>query len=166
MNRTNTASRWILVVLVASLVLAGGATAADRQGHDWNDSQIAWMDFEAGVAEASESVRPICLVIYTEWCPHCKNYAQVFHDPSVVEKSKAFVMIRVERDSNVEISKRYAPDGEYIPRTHFLSSDGELDTSVTALRERYRYFFSESDPTSLLGGMDRALTALGTSSSR
>jgi protein-disulfide reductase (glutathione) len=75
----------------------------------------------------------------------------------VVEQSKSFVMIRLNKDENKELSKQYAPDGEYIPRTYFLSADGKLDTSIHAPRDKYQYFYDESSPASILAGMESAL---------
>ena len=62
----------------------------------------------------------------------------MFHDAKVVEKSKQFVMIRLDRDKNGEVSKKYAPDGEYIPRTYFLTADGVLDPEIHAPRPQYK----------------------------
>jgi thioredoxin-like negative regulator of GroEL len=137
-----------------------GAPTSVRAGGDWNDSGIKWKSFDEGVAEAAKEKKPICLVLYTEWCPHCTNYSAVFHDAKVVEQSKNFVMIRVDKDKNPEISKKYAPDGEYIPRTYFLSPDGKLDPEIHAPRDQFKYFYDERVPGSVLGGMEEALKKL------
>lgn len=142
-------------LLVATSLLLSAASA--WAGGDWNDKGIQWMKYEDGLAAAKSQKKPICLILYTEWCPHCTNYSKLFHDPQVIEKSKKFVMIRVEGDKNKEVSSKYKPDGEYIPRTFFLSPSGELDATLSEKRDKYKYFYSESDPKSVLGGMDRAL---------
>jgi thiol-disulfide isomerase/thioredoxin len=150
-----------LFALGLAFAIAPGAAFA---GGDWNDSGIAWRSYEDGIAEAKKENKPVCLIFYTEWCPHCTNYSKVFHDPKVIEQSKKFVMIRLNKDQNKEISGKYAPDGQYIPRTFFLSSDGTLDDSIHAPRDQYKYFYSENDPKSVLGGMDEALKKFGTKS--
>jgi len=147
-------------VLLTALVLALAAAPAARAGGDWNDGKIGWKGYDEGVALAKKEKKPICLVFFTEWCPHCQNYSAVFHDDKVIETSKKFVMIRLDKDKNQEVSKKYAPDGEYIPRTYFLSSDGVLDPELAAKRDRYRYFYNESDPNDVLGAMDSALAKL------
>jgi hypothetical protein len=139
------------IAVCATVSLAGG---------DWNDSGIVWQPYEKGLAEAKEKKKPICLIFYTEWCPHCTNYSKVFHDPKVVEQAKNFVMIRLDKDQNKELSGQYAPDGQYIPRTYFLSSDGKLDPSLHAPREKYQYFYDERTPESILAGMESALKKL------
>ena len=144
--------------VIVAAVLAGALTA--RAGGDWNDQQIGWQAYDAGLAAAKKAKKPICLVFYTEWCPHCANYSVVFHDPRVVERAKRFVMVRLDKDKNAELSRRYAPDGEYIPRTYFLSSSGELDPGLHAPRDKFQYFYDEKNPESVLGGMSEALKKL------
>ena len=146
------------LALLAASMLVGVAQL--HAGGDWNDGQIAWRPHDEGLATAKDHKKPICLVVYTEWCPHCANYSKVFHDPKVVAQAKQFVMIRVDKDKNAEISKQYAPDGEYIPRTYFLSSAGTLDPEIHAPREQYKYFYSETEPGSVLAGMDAAVKKL------
>jgi protein-disulfide reductase (glutathione) len=150
-------SKALAALVLAVLALASPALA----GGDWNDAGIKWRPYEEGLAAAKKEKKPVCLVFFTEWCPHCTNYSKVFHDPKVVEKSKKFVMIRLDKDKQKEVSAKYAPDGEYIPRTYFLASDGTLDKDVHAPRDKFLYFYDEGNPESLLGGMDAALKKLG-----
>lgn len=142
----------VLACLFASAALAGG---------DWNDEGVAWMGYEEGLDAAAESGKPICLIFFTDWCPHCTNFARLFHDPVVVEKSREFVMVRLNKEAHPKLSSKYAPDGQYIPRTYFLTSSGELDRSLHAPREKYKFFYHESQPESILDGMARALAKLG-----
>lgn len=151
-------SKWWVVGCAVVLTVALAVPSTVRAGaENWNDANIQWMEYEAGLKAAKDSHRPICLIFYTSWCPHCANYSKVFNDPEVVKKAKSFVMIRLDKDKNAELSKKFSPDGEYIPRTYFLSGDGQLDASLSETREQYKYFYSESDPASILAGMDRAL---------
>jgi thiol:disulfide interchange protein len=144
------------VALGAALTLGAGRTAMGA-AENWNDAQIKWMPYTEGLAAAKKTHRPICLIFHTTWCPHCANYSTVFSDPRVADKAKSFVMIRLDKDQNRELSKQYSPDGEYIPRTYFLSPQGKLDESLTEGRAQFKYFYNEKDPASLLAGMDRAL---------
>ena len=150
------------VVIAALAVAALGVRAATARAgaEDWNDQGIKWYGYEDGLAAAKQAKKPICLIFYTTWCPHCANYSKVFSDPAVVSKAKSFVMIRLDKDKNAEVSKKYSPDGEYIPRTYFLSADGKLDDSLSEQRPQYKYFYNEKDPASILAGMDRALSKL------
>jgi thiol:disulfide interchange protein len=146
------------IAIIAAIVAVSRTSFAGVE--DWNDANIRWMSYEDGLAAAKKNHQPICLIFYTTWCPHCANYSKVFSNPDVVKKSKSFVMIRLDKDKNRELSAKFNPDGEYIPRTYFLSSDGQLDASLSEQRPQYKYFYGESDPTSILAGMDRALQKL------
>lgn len=151
----------VSIALLAGLLVAAGAGAARAGGEDWNDAQIKWVSYADGLKAAKESGKPICLIFYTTWCPHCANYSRVFYDPQVVEKAKSFVMIRVDKDKAKDLSSQYKPDGEYIPRTYFLSPDGKLDESITEARPQYKYFYSEREASGILGGMSQALKKYG-----
>ena len=146
-------------LLIAAMAVALSLATA-HAGGDWNDKAVGWQAYDAGLARAKQEKKPVMLVIYTEWCPHCTNYSKLFHDQAVIDKTRQFVMIRVDKDKQPEISKTHAPDGEYIPRTYFLSSDGVLDPSLAAGRDKYRYFYNESDPKDVLAAMDSALAKL------
>lgn len=135
--------------------LPAGATA------DWNTSQVAWVGYKDGLSQGKAAHTPILLVIYTDWCPHCHNYSRLFHDPEVVELSRRFVMIRVERDANRDISEVYDIDGEYIPRTFFLAPSGAVLTDLVSDNEDFRYFLDEHDPSELCSLMERALERSG-----
>lgn len=147
----------VLAAAVCGLVFVLSAGRPALAGGDWNDSGIAWRPYAEGIAEAKAGGKPVCLVFFTQWCPHCTNYSRVFHDPRIVERAKSFVMIRLDKDQNAELSARYAPDGEYIPRTYFLTSDGTLRPEITERRPSYKYFYREDDPAALLRGMEEAL---------
>jgi thiol-disulfide isomerase/thioredoxin len=139
------------------------APVAQKAPQDWNEDGIAWRTFEDGLRQAQAEHKPVCLTFYAEWCPHCRNFGKVFRDPGIIEKSKNFVMIRVDVDKNTEIANAFRPDGTYIPRTYFLSPRGLSDYSLTASvppPTEYKYFYGESDPASLSAGMDRALKKL------
>ncbi len=157
-TRTGIVRSVSLLALLGSLLC--GATRPALAGGDWNDQAIKWLSFEDGLAEAKEAKKPVCLIFYTEWCPHCTNYSKVFHDPKVVEKSKQFVMVRIDNDKNQELSKKFAPDGSYIPRTYFLSPAGVLEADIHAPRDKFKYFYDEKNPDSVLAAMNVALKKL------
>ena len=145
-------------VLLATLTLACRAGAQDaREDARWNGGAIAWRPYEAGLAEARSTGKPVCLLFVTTWCPHCRNFARVFSDARVVGAAQKLVMIRVDKDRHPDISRRYALDGEYIPRTYFLSPQGEVWANIQAPHDEFRYFYDEDDPRDVLKGMQAAL---------
>ena len=123
----------------------------------WNPKGIDWQPYESGMASAKKDGKPICLVFFTTWCPHCKNYSDVFNDPRLVSKSKKFVMIRLDADANDAISKKYSPDGTYVPRTFLLDPNGVAIPAGNSDHPRYQHFFDEFHADSLVDAMDRAL---------
>lgn len=152
-------TRLIFGLALFAAVCSNSATVF-AGAENWNDSNIQWMSYDNGLAQAKQQHKPVCLIFYTTWCPHCANYSKLFSDPKITEKAKSFVMIRVDADKNQELSQKYKPDGAYIPRTYFLSADGQLDEALSEQRPQFKYFYSENDPASILGGMDRALQKL------
>jgi hypothetical protein len=152
----------VTLARIALLALALAAHPRPAAAHDWNEKDIAWKDLDDALVLAKKEQKPVCLVVYTEWCPHCANYSKVFHDPKVVEKTKRFVMVRLDQDKEKDRTGKYAPDGGYIPRTMFLAPDGALAADVHAPRDKFLYFYDEKDPASVLAGMDAALAKAGT----
>lgn len=133
------------------------APSSDEGPTDWNAQQIHWRDYDRGLAEARAARKPIVLIFYTDWCPHCHNYSRVFFDPELAALTRSFVMIRVERDEHPELSARHDVDGDYVPRTFFLKPDGELRPELAGDNPEYRHFLDEDDPSELIALMQRAL---------
>ena len=150
-------------VLFASLLLVAGPAQADP---DWNDNNIRWHSYNDGLKAAMAENKPICLVFYANWCPHCVKFSTIFHEAKMISETKKFVMIRIDNDTNGEISAKYVPDGKYIPRVFFLSSAGQLDPQIQAPRKEYKYFYDERSPSpdtargSFSSSMDKALKKL------
>lgn len=134
-----------------------GTAATD----EWNPTQIDWQPFDAASTRAKAENKPVCLVFYAGWCPHCRNYSRVFDDPRVAARAKDFEMVRVDVDAEPALSARFSPDGGYVPRTYFIAPDGTLSADIHPQRPRYQYFFDEKDPGSLLAGMEASLRKLG-----
>lgn len=136
------------------------ASIAAPSGDGFGQGKIDWQPYEAGLAQAKAQNKPVCLVLSTGWCPHCKNYSRVFQDDKVAEQARRFVMIHVDADKSPDVARQYQPDGGYVPRTFFLAPDGTLARDIHAPRPKFLYFFDEHNPASLLGGMEQALRTL------
>lgn len=157
-SRPVPARRWVRFAIRCALALGlvvvlPSPSSADA---DWNDSGVQWRPWAKALDEAQRAGKPICLVFYTTWCRHCRAYSHVFHDGRVVEASHRFVMVRVDADREPELSDQYALDGDYIPRTYFLSPDGTPDAGIQGPWKEFKYFYDEADPASLLSGMRAA----------
>ncbi len=125
---------------------------------DWNDAGIAWRSYADGIAEATKAHKPIVLLFFTTWCPHCKRYSHVFSDPGIVELAKSFVMIRVDKDRSKALSDTYSIDGTYVPRVFFLGADAKLDPTIQSASPKFHYFYDELDPQPTREAMQKALT--------
>lgn len=123
----------------------------------FNAGAIDWKSYESALSLARKENKPVLLVVYTTWCPHCKNYSHVFDDPRIVEKARGFEMVKLDSDASPEVAGKYTPDGGYIPRTFFLAPDGTLSADIHPARPRFQYFYDEQDPSGLLAAMDTAL---------
>ncbi len=157
-RRRGGAGRWWRGLAWVAVALSISTSA--RAGGDWNDEGIAWKDLPEALAAAEKEGTPVCLVVYTDWCPHCTNYSKVFHDAAIEERAKHFSMVRIDQDKRKRVAERYAPDGAYVPRTLFLGADGQIDESLHAPRAKYVHFYDEHDPVSLRQAMDAALEKL------
>lgn len=158
---------WLLTLCWSTGCVPLAPDAADASGleeepplteADWNDAAIHWVTYADGVASSRARELPLLLVFYTDWCPHCHNYSRVFHDPEVVRLAQRFVMVRVERDGNRELSGKFDLDGEYIPRTFFVTPSGEVRTELRGGNPRYHYFLDEHAARELVTLMQRAVT--------
>jgi thiol-disulfide isomerase/thioredoxin len=159
MNRRLLLALAIVGGLSWGAVAAGANEPRERATSDWNDGAIDWKGYREGMDFVQILDKPGILVFYTTWCPHCKNYSWVFHDPEVVKLSKQFVMIRVDKDAEKALNDRYGRHGTYVPRTFFVGKDGEVDWAVHGLNSGYPYFLDEYDPAELRGLMQRVLGA-------
>lgn len=142
-----------------STAAAARPTPPAAGAETWGEPGIAWREASAGLEEAKRSGKPVVLVLFTTWCPHCKNYSNVFADPRVAEQAKGFVMIRADADKNEALASKYAPDGGYIPRTFFLKPDGSMMADIKAKDGKFQYFFDETRAEPLLAAMDKAKSA-------
>lgn len=115
---------FLCLALVAAVPLAIARTA--EHADFWNGSEINWRDVRSGIYESSQTGKPVIMVFHATWCPSCRRYRAIFKDPGVVALSKNFVMVLVDVDKDKTVNGAFSPDGTYVPRTIFLSSQGDV----------------------------------------
>lgn len=125
--------------------------------HGFNDAAIDWHLFEDGKRLAQRAAKPILFVAHTTWCPHCVSYRDVFFDKTVVELVRAFIPVIVDRDLQGDVSARFAPDGDYVPRTMILTPKGKLVRKLRYTSSKYNYFVDYDDPSYLSQYLQRAI---------
>lgn len=90
---------------------------------------VKWMPWsERVLAEAKESGKPVIIDFYADWCAACRHMDGTFHDRSIVEASKDFVMIRVDftqRGDRTKEDLARSYDVLGIPAAIFLKPGGE-----------------------------------------
>ena len=102
--------------------------------------EIAWYD-EEGMQIAKSQNKPTMIFFYSDRCPACVKFAEVFADTEVINMSKNFVPLIGSRG----LDRRYGI--RYVPTVVFTNSQGmELNRIVG-----YR------DSDTLMGEMQKAL---------
>ena len=121
-----------IATLAVPLSIAKLALAESPDGSaNWNGEEIAWNDMRAGVMEATKTGKTAIMVLHAEWCSACKKYRNVFKDPAVVASSKDYVMILIDVDKDPTTNGAFSPDGTYVPRTIFITPDGDVRKDLT-----------------------------------
>lgn len=155
MSRLFAAALALLLALPAVTSSARTPELADA----WNGAEINWRDIRSGIYEASKSGKMAVMVFHATWCSACKKYRAVFKDPRVVEASKNFVMILIDADADKMTNGAFSPDGTYVPRTLFVTSDGDISTTLVGKDPQYPHTIDINTPDELLALMQKAAPA-------
>lgn len=153
-----------LVLAFMTIVFAVHPARSDQASiaPGWNNQAIAWRDFKAGMVEASKTGKPICVVVHTTWCPHCKSYQSVFKSKRVVSESANFVMVMIDRDVEGTLNDDLGPAGQgFVPRTLFLTSAGKLIADAAGENPEYPNLIDYDSDSELLAVMAKAKAAVG-----
>jgi uncharacterized protein YyaL (SSP411 family) len=119
MQRRRMLTGWVVPLLLLIGVGVLGAIRGGRAGGD-----IVWASsFEAGLAQAQQSGKPILLSFHTPGCGWCRKLdAETFTDAKVLELSHHYVCVRVDSDVDGDVVGRFRVL-EY-PMTMILSPKG------------------------------------------
>lgn len=118
------------------------APAAKATHIAWSD-KIAWHSWESAQNDAQAAGKTICLVVYADWCEHCKALAPVFAQPDVASAAQDLVMVRQDQDAQPAwLKQQLGAYGNYVPRVLFLSADGKPREDLTSGHPRYPYFYA------------------------
>jgi thiol:disulfide interchange protein len=120
------------------------------------DSKIKWVTWEEGRALSASEGKSLFLVIYTNWCPRCRELGPVFRDAAVEALSKNMIMVRQNQDESPDWLQAYAERGRYIPRILFFGIDGQLRSELTSGNQKFPYFYTQRSTTVLAANMKKA----------
>lgn len=151
----------LLAVLVALLAAPYGAwpvhAGSPELAEAWNAPAIEWHDLGSGIPAATQSGKTVIMVFHAPWCTACRQYRSVFKDERIVEASRDFVMILVDADKDKVANGAFAPDGTYVPRTIFLTPEGDIRTDLTGKTDpEHPHTIDIEQPDELLRLMERA----------
>ena len=94
-------------LLLTTLFLGAGALGAIRESHIRTD--IAWSrSFEAGMAQARRNREALLISFQAPDCGWCEKLgAETFTDPLVIDLSRRFICVRVDREVDSALVARY-----------------------------------------------------------
>ena len=98
--------------------------------------KIPWTDksYEAALAEAKTSGKPVFLDFYADWCQPCRRMTkEVFSKDEVAQAASAFICVSLDYDKQREIAERWGI--KQIPAMLFLNADGSLRDRIDAFQE-------------------------------
>ncbi len=149
-SRTN-ADGWkaaLFALLIAAATISAGCG---------EDREIEWgNDVDAALAAAKELRKPVMIDFMATWCPPCHAMEDsTFCVPAVIEKSRAFVTVRIDVDEQREVAvawngnaRKYGGVG--IPNILFLGPDGG----------RLKHVVGYHGPEQLVSVMDTVLAMM------
>lgn len=118
------------VAILSVLATGAGRAEAPSLSEAWNAPAIAWHGLKSGIREAARSGKTVMMVFHAPWCSACAKYRSVFKDERIVAASRNVVMILVDADADKIANGAFAPDGTYVPRTIFMTPDGDVRTDL------------------------------------
>jgi protein-disulfide reductase (glutathione) len=143
--------------VLAAFFAVGPVQATAPGAENWNAPAIAWHSLKTGIPEATRTGKTVVMVFHAPWCTACAKYRAVFQDERVVAASKDVVMILVDADADKTANGAFAPDGTYVPRTIFMTPDGEVRTDLTGKSDpKHPHTIDIDRPDELLALMQKA----------
>ncbi|XP_017760915.1 PREDICTED: thioredoxin domain-containing protein 12-like [Eufriesea mexicana] len=116
-----------------------------------------WRSLKYGFQEAKVSNKPIFLLIYKLQCPSCQKLKQNFSKSvRLMDLSDRFIMIKADMENDAILNKKmFQPDGKYVPRILFFTSDGnfieEAYNKHADADTEYKYFYK--NPSQVINTM-------------
>jgi thiol:disulfide interchange protein len=120
-------SKLFVLILFALLVFWVGC----KKDSDHSRPSIAWSpDYETAREKAVSNKQILMLEFAAAWCPSCRLMNDsTFTDSWVIEKTKAFVPVRIDVDERKDLAEQFGGNarkygGVGIPNILFLAPDG------------------------------------------
>ena len=135
-----------LLLIVSGALLVNAALQPEAPAIDW----VSYRD--QPIEQLQKKNRPVLIDFYADWCAACKVLdRKTFRDQMVVDKSKEFIMLRVDctspNDKCTALTEKFKVSG--LPTMVFISSKGQEIHGLRAI--------GFLGPTEMLKKMEEAL---------
>lgn len=144
-------------LLLGLLMLASFQSQAAPEKINWNTNTMNWLPHDAGLQAMQRENKPALVILYADWCPTCKSYANLFGEKAVVEQLDDFVLIAIDIEQEPVLSEAYDFDGQYVPRTVVIGGDQKVMHELYPKTGNHRYYLPSNDKNALLSLLQRSL---------
>lgn len=154
---------FVLTVVTSLLVALYSTVASAAPPIHW-DAPVKWTPWEQAMVKAKAENKPICLVVYADWCPKCRKIAPFFKKAELLAASEKAVMVLQNEDEGADwLANEFAASGKYVPRIFFLDKGGNIDHGINSGNERFPFFYRPNDAgvSKLVRAIDAAVTKVG-----
>jgi thiol-disulfide isomerase/thioredoxin len=128
-------------------------------GVEWQGN-VKWHTWNEGLSIAAKESKPIMVLVYADWCPHCRALGPVFADPEIEALATHLVMVRQNHDEDPSWLQPYNEKyGGYVPRIFFFDSTGKIRADLTSGHPRYPFFYAAEASDLLKQSMRRAISS-------
>ncbi len=121
------------------LFSCGGAEQAQKKENKApSNNAVNWMTMEQAEAAILKEPKPMFVMVYANWCPHCKNFDKTtYQDPKVInDLNTRFYPVKLNAHSNESITYRSTeytnPDYDSSIPTNKANSYHELLYAIEA----------------------------------
>ena len=133
---------WLLTLLLLTVALP---LAAEPPPIKWS-APIDWTPWAQAEAKAKAEQKPLCVVVYGDWCPMCRAIAPFFGTQRMLDASKKAVMVlQNDKEGAGWLQERFPNSGKYVPRIFFVDKNGAIDTSVKSGHPRFPFFYNPNE---------------------
>ena len=96
---------------------------------------LPWVADPEGTLAANEyRERPVVLLLYADWCPHCQRlFREVLVDPRITDLADRFVWVKVNSDLHQEYKRTYDQTG--FPMIVVLGQGGQVVSRIDGFRD-------------------------------